>query len=110
MDALLIHRCTIQTRSSTDNAFDEKIYTWADAYTNVICRFSSPKGSMKRLPSGEHVEDAPKLFLKATQEISEINRIVGTSGFEETYEVLKAKKSYDGGGVHHIECDLKKVI
>lgn len=107
---LLIHRCKIQTRTATNNDFGEPTYTWADTYTGVLCRFSSPKGNMRRLDSGEFVEDLPKIFLKPDQTVSETNRIVGTSGFEETYEILKVNKKYDGNGAHHIECDLKKVI
>ena len=110
MDNLFIHRCKIQTRTGTANDFGEQTYTWVDTYTGVLCRFSTPKGSMRRLGSGEFVEDMPKLFLKSDQIVAEINRIVGTSGFEETYEILKVNKKYDGIGVHHIECDLKKVI
>jgi len=109
-DNLLCHRCKIQTRSATPNDFGEKTYTYADTYTDVLCRFSTPKGSMRRLDSGEFVEDMPKIFLKTDQIIAETNRIVGTSGFEDTYEILKLNKKYDTIGIHHIECDLKKVI
>lgn len=110
MNNLLLHRCKIQTRSATTNDFGEKTYTWADTYTEVLCRFSSPKGSMRRLDSGEFVEDMPKIFLKSDQTISEINRIVGTSGFEDTYQVLKVNKRYNGNTIHHIDCDLRKVV
>ena len=110
LDNLLIMKCTIQTRTSEVNNFGEPVYSWANTYTNVLCRFSSPKGSMKRLPSGEFVEDMPKIFLKPNQTISENNRIVGTSGFEDTYEVLKVNKRYNGNTIHHIDCELRKVI
>ena len=111
LDNLLIHRCKIQNRTGTGNDFGEQTYTYADTYTGVLCRFSSPKGSMRRLDSGEFVEDMPKLFLKADQAVSETNRVVGTSsGFTETYEILKVNKKYDGTGIHHITCDLKKVV
>lgn len=110
MDNLLIHRATIQTRTATENNFGEQTYTYADTYTGVLCRFSSPKGAMRRLESGEFVEDMPKIILKPGQTVAETNRIVGTSGFEETYEILKVNKKYDGIGIHHITCDLKKVV
>lgn len=110
MDNLLIHKCKIQTRTETENTLGEKTYTWADTYTGVLCRFSSPKGSMRRLDSGEFVEDMPKIFLKPNQTISENNRIVGTSGFEDTYEVLKVNKRYNGNTIHHIDCELRKVV
>jgi len=65
---------------------------------------------MRRLDSGEFVEDLPKIFLKSSQTVAEENRIVGTSGFEDTYEILKVNKKYDANEIHHIECDLKKVV
>lgn len=110
MDNLLIHRCKIQIRTASDNTFGEPVYSYADTYIGVLCRFSSPKGNMRRLGSGEFVEDMPKIFLKPDQTVAETNRIVGTSGFEETYEILKVNKKYNGSEAHHIECDLKKVI
>lgn len=110
MDNLLLHRCKIQTRTPTENDFGEQTYAYADTYTGVLCRFSSPKGSMRRLDSGEFVEDMPKIFLKPDQTVAKTNRIVGTVGFEETYEILKLNKKYDGVSLHHITCDLKKVV
>lgn len=110
MDNLLIHRCKIQTRTAINNDFGEPVYTYADTYTGVLCRFSSPKGSMRRLDGGEFVEDMPKIILKPDQTVAETNRIIGTSGFEDTYEILKVNKKYDTNGIHHITCDLKKVI
>ena len=110
MDNLLIHRCKIQTRSPTSNDFGEKIYSWADTYTDVLCRFSTPKGGMRRLETGEYVEDMPKLFLKPDQTVSEVNRIVGVTGFLEDYEILKVNEKYNGLEKHHLELDLKKVI
>ena len=110
MDNLLIHLCKIQTRTGTENDFGEQTYTYADTYTDVLCRFSTPKGSIRRLDSGEFIEDMPKIILKSNQTVAETNRIVGTSGFEETYEILKVNKKYDSTGIHHITCDLKKVV
>lgn len=110
MDNLFIHRCKIQTRDPSDNDFGEKTYTWTDTYTGILCRFSNPKGGMRRLDSGEFVEDIPKIFLKADQDVSENYRIVGTTGFEEIYEILKVNKRYDSNGIHHIDCELRKVV
>ena len=110
MDNLLIHRATIQTRTATENEFGEQTYAYTNIYTGVHCRFSTPKGSMRRLDSGEFVEDMPKIFLKADQDISENCRVVGTTGFTETYAVLKVNNRYDGKGTHHIDCDLRKVV
>jgi len=110
MDNLLIHRCKIQTRTATTNDFGEKTYTWADTYIGVLCRFSVPKGSMRRLETGEFVEDMSKIIFKPDQTVTETNRIVGTSGFEESYEILKVNKKYDSNEMHHITCDLKKVV
>lgn len=110
MDNLLLHRCVVQTRDPSGNDFGEPVYSWADTYTNVHCRFSSPKGAKQRLDSGEFVTGMPKIFLKANQDISENCRIIGTAGFEETYQVLKVNKRYDSNGIHHIDCDLRKVI
>jgi len=110
MDNLLIMKCTIQTRDPSENDFGEPEYSWSNTYTNISCRYSSPKGDMKRLESGEHIEDLPKLFLKAEQDVSENCRIIGTLGFSEMYEVLKVNKRYDTNVSHHIECDLRKIV
>ena len=114
MKSLLIHRCKIQTRTATTNGFGEKEYTWADTYTDVPCRFYQPSskyvGGMDRLDAGEFVRKLPKIFLMKDQTIVEQNRIVGTTGFEETYDVETVKKLYDSVGIHHIECSLKKVL
>lgn len=109
--SLLIHRCTILARSESTNDFGEKVYTWPVSETGVLCRYSSPSGRLRRLESGEYVEDLPKLFLKATQTISETeNRITGTTGFTGTYLIKKVNNSYDGSGLHHKELDLINVV
>ena len=110
MENLFIHRATIQTRDPSENDFGEKTYTWTDTYTEVLCRFSNPKGNKIRLDSGEFVVDNSKIFLKADQDVSENCRIVGTTGFTETYSVLKINKRYDSSGIHHIDCELREVI
>jgi len=110
-NSLLIHRCTIQIRSKTTNDFGEPIYTWADSETNVACRYSNPSGQLKRLGSGEYIEDLPVLFLKAAQTISETdNKIIGTTGFTGTYQIKKVNDLYNGKGLHHKECDLRVAI
>jgi len=93
-----------------NNDFEEPIYSYTDAYTGVLCRFSSPKGNMRRLDSGEFVEDMPKIFLKSDQIVSEINRIVGVTGFSGNYEILKVNEKYNGTEKHHLELDLRKVV
>ena len=111
MDSLLVHRCTIQVRSKTTNDFGEPVYTWANSETGVMCRYSSPSGRLRRLESGEYIEDMPKLFLKGSQTISETNnRIVGTTGFTGTYQIEKVSEIYNGSGLHHKECDLKAAV
>jgi len=62
------------------------------------------------MESGEFVTSTPKIFLKSTQVISETNRVVGTRGFTNTYSVEKVKNIYDSISIHHIECELKKVV
>lgn len=110
MESLLLHRCTIQTRTGTTNDFGEVTYSYANTYTDVHCRFTNPRGSMQRLESGESITSIPKIFFKSTQTISEENRVVGTTGFTDTYSVEKVKNIYDGVSLHHIECELKKVV
>ena len=110
MDSLLLHRATIQTRTGTANDFGEKEYTWANTYTNVVCRFANPRGAMQRLESGEFVTSTPKLFLKSTQTIAETNRVVAITGFDGTFSTKKVKKIYDSVGIHHIECELQKEV
>lgn len=111
---LLIHTCKIQTRGHTTNGFGEKEYTWTDTFIGVPCRFYQPSskfvGGMDRKAVGEFVRKLPKIFLKKDQVIVEENRIVGTKGFEEMYDVESIKKVNDSVGVHHIECELKKVV
>lgn len=114
MEQLLIHRCKIQTRTPTTNGFGEKEYTWVDTFIDVHCRFYQPSskfvGGMDRFEAGEFVRKLPKIFLLKTQSVVEQNRVVGTTGFEETYDVESVKEVNDGVGVHHIECSLKKVV
>lgn len=110
MEKLLIHKCTIQTRTGTENDFGEQTYSYADTYTNVKCRLSTPSGSMRRLPSGEFVTGTPKLFLKPDETVSETDRIKGTTGFTDTYEILKVNDIFNGRIKHHLELNLGKVI
>jgi hypothetical protein len=110
-DSLLIHRCTTLVRSSTTNDFGELVHTWANSETGVVCRYSSPSGSLRRLESGEYIEDIPKLFMKASQTIAEVsNRITGTTGFTGTYMIKKVNNRYNGSALHHKELDLVKVV
>jgi len=111
IEPLLIHRCTILVRSSTTNDFGEPVYTWANSETDIACRYSSPSGRLRRLESGEYIEDLPKLFLKASQTISQTNnRITGTTGFTGTYLIKKVNNRYNGSALHHKELDLTKTV
>lgn len=111
MDTLLIHKCTILVRSSTTNDFGEPEYGWTTSETGVVCRYSNPSGRLRRLESGEYIEDVPKLFLKASQSISETdNRITGTTGFTGTYLIKKVNNLYNGSALHHKELSLQKVV
>jgi len=111
MDTLLIHTCTILVRNETTNDFGEPIHTWVNSETGVACRYSNPSGRLRRLESGEYIEDSPKLFMKASQAISETeNRITGTTGFTGTYLIKKVNNRYDGSALHHKEVELAKAI
>lgn len=111
MDTLLIHTCTILVRNKTTNDFGEPVYTWATSETGVACRYSNPSGRLRRLESGEYIEDLPKLFMKASQALSETNnRITGTTGFTGTYSIKKVNNRYDGSALHHKEVELAKAI
>ena len=110
MDHLLVHRCNIQTRTTSANTLGEPTFTWSNTYTDVPCRFSTQKGGMFRLESGEFVSDMHELFLKASQTVTETNRIVGTSGFTGTYEILKVKELFGSDKLHHKELDLREVV
>ena len=109
---LLIHRCTIQKRTSgTANEFDETPYSWSNNQTDVPCRLVQPKGAITRLETGEHVERLPKLMLLPNVTIAEHDyRIVGTFGFTGMFHVLKVNSKYDGTSQHHIQCDLEAVV
>lgn len=106
MDKLLIHRCTIKTRTQNDtDAFGNPIYTWTDQ-PNVKCRFVNPKGSTLQLPSGEYVTKQPRLMLK--QEVTEADTVTGTKCFIGDYSILKVYPRYDGAKLHHYEADLER--
>ena len=106
MDKLLIHRCTLKTRTQdgTDD-FGNPIWTWTDQ-TNLKCRFVNPKGTTLQLPSGEYVTRQPRLMLN--QEVTETDEVVGTKGFEGNYTILKAYPRYDGIKIHHYTADLER--
>jgi hypothetical protein len=105
MDKLLIHRCTVKTRTQNGtDAFGNPEYTWTDQI-NVKCRFVNPKGSTLQLPSGEFVTRQPKLMLK--QEINEEDEITGTKGFIGDYNILKVYPRFDGVKLHHYAADLE---
>lgn len=111
IDHLLIHRCTILVRSSTTNDFGEPVHTWANSETGIVCRYSNPSGRLRRLESGEYIEDIPRLFMKATQTISEAdNRITGTTGFTGTHMIKKVNNRYNGSALHHKEISLQKAV
>lgn len=105
---LLIHRCTIKTRTqSGTDAFGNPEYTWADQ-TGIKCRFVNPKGTTLQLPSGEYVTRQPELILK--QEIHEEDKITGTKGFIGNYNILKVYPCYARMELHHYEADLEKEV
>lgn len=110
MDALLIHKCNVQSRTTTTNSLGEPVHTWSNAYIDVPCRFSVQKGMMNRLDTGEFVEDRHILFLTGSQAVEEENRIVGTVGFYDTYEVMKVIEKHDSYGLHHKQLDLRKLV
>jgi len=105
---LLIHRCTIKTRTqSGTDAFGNPIWTWVNL-TNVKCRFVNPKGTTFQLPTGEYVTRQPELILK--QEIHEEDRITGTKGFIGDFNILKVYPCYARTKLHHYEADLERSI
>lgn len=65
---------------------------------------------MNRLDSGEFVEDRHILFVAGSQAVEEDNRIIGTVGFYDTYEVMKVSEKHDSYGLHHKQLDLRKVV
>jgi len=105
MDKLLIHRCTLKTRTKTgEDAFGNPTWTWINL-TNVKCRFVNPKGTSLLLDSGKHVTRLPQLISK--QAINEEDEVVGTKGFIGQYNILKVYPRYDGIKLHHYTADLE---
>lgn len=106
MDNLLIHRCTLKTRTQDgEDAFGNPIWIWTDQ-TNVKCRFVNQKGGTLQLPSGEYVTRQPKLMLK--QSVNEEDIVTGTKGFIGDYNILKVYPRYDSVKIHHYEADLER--
>ena len=106
MDHLLIHRCTLKSRTkSGEDAFGNPIWTWT-SHTNIKCRFTSPKGTTLSLTSGEYVTKLPTLTLK--HELTETDEVMGTKGFEGDYTITKVYPHYDSTKLHHYTADLER--
>jgi len=106
MDKLLIHRCTLKTRTQDGkDGFGNPIWVWSEQL-NIKCRFVNPKGTTLQLLSGEFVTRQPRLILK--QAVNEIDEVTGTKGFEGNYTILKVYHRYDGIKLHHYTADLER--
>jgi len=106
MDNLLIHRCTLKTRTQdgTDD-FGNPVWAWAEQQ-NIKCLFITPKGTSLDLTSGEYVTRLPRLILKKA--LTEADEVEGTSGFIGNYTISKVYHSYDGNKLHHYAADLAR--
>ena len=106
---LLIHRCTIlrETEGEIDG-YGEPATSWANLATDQPCRLTQPKGTTKTPVEGEYVEKLPVLFIGIDVTITEADRITGTTGFSDTYDIQKVRPAYDSE-LHHYELDLKEV-
>jgi hypothetical protein len=107
---LLIHRCTISRKTEGErDGYGEPASTWADLATAQPCRLTQPKGVTKTPVEGEYVEKLPVLFIGTSVTVTEADRIIGTTGFTDTYDIQKVRPAYDSGELHHYELDLKEV-
>lgn len=105
---LLIHSCTIQTRTVTqDTTSRERKETWANTYTEVKCRLD-PKSSTTGVSSTVYTESTHILFMLP---ISGYTITEGKNRFIVTDNIATRTYTIDGvdnagGKGHHLEIYL----
>ncbi len=110
---LLINTCTIQTPTDgAQDAYGNPTITWANAYEDEPCRWSTPKHTEVKLGLEVVIADL-QLFL-GDVDVTEQDRIILPAGSFPIppwpiylFEVISAYKRQDGTGDHHVECMLR---
>lgn len=110
LEGRLVHWCRIETGEATTGTADTfGKYTTQKTYASSKCLFSVGKGGVKRLESGERVQDLPAVILPATTTIEEGVVLEGLStGFLRAYVVRQVRPIWTRA-LHHIRCDIEAV-
>ncbi len=102
---LLIHTCTIQSKSLNTSGY-EKIKTWSDLFTNVPCRHDSDDGAKIQDAEMRTNTDDDIFFFNPGVAVVRGHRIVQDGN---TYDVIKVNKLYDAESLHHLEVKARIV-
>lgn len=106
---LLIHTCTIQTKTedftgSGDGQIDE---TWADTYENVACRLVKLSGALPETLRGYDPSAMYILHLKSGQTIANGNRVIDSDSNKHLVEYIA--EADDGTTIHHQEAYIRRL-
>lgn len=104
-DSLLNKRCTIQTKTQVQNATGSVTLNWANAFTNVRCRYnrsSQRKGNVNAGSFQVTLEDFTFYFSFGVQ-ITKADRILVDG---KTFEVMHV---YTDGSDHHLEVFAREI-
>lgn len=101
---LLIHRCTIQEKTTAQNDVGQMIETWSEKEANVKCR-----ANLDRTPSvsetiGKQTTQGGRFYFDIATEIEVYDRIVFDGN---TYDVVLAPQDSSG---HHLEVLVSRVF
>lgn len=97
--ALLIQRCTIQSKTLASSGY-EKVKSWSNLLTDVPTRKDSDNGARISDADMRINTDDDIFFFDPSIAIKRGHRIILDN---ENYDVIKVNKCYDSTGVHHLE-------
>ena len=83
----MTHKCTLQTKTSSQNALGEWLYTYTSASTPISCRMD-PVSAMERMENTGRFDDVRFIcFTESSNRVSVDNRVVYNAV---TYRVKEA--------------------
>lgn len=97
--SLLIHTCTIQTKTLNQSGY-EKTAAWSNLATNVPCRHDSDNGARIEDTEVRVNTDDDIFFFLPNATIDRGYRIIESG---KTYDVIKVNKLFDANALHHLE-------
>lgn len=103
--ALLIHTCTIQSKTLQASGY-EKTQVWGNIATDVPCRHDSDTGANITDGDLRVNTDDDIFFFNPGVTIKRGNRIVEGG---KNYDVIKVNKLYDASVLHHLEVRARYV-